>query len=69
MRSNRSADRLLIANTNLDGFSLANHGRFAKFARQIFPLYNYCKHTHVILAYTVEEYLRLNKIKSYKAFS
>ena len=29
---NRSANRLLMISTNLDGFSLANHGRFAKFA-------------------------------------
>ena len=30
---NRSANRLLIGNINLDGFSLANHGQFAKFAK------------------------------------
>ena len=30
-RINRSANKLLIVSTNLDGFSLANHGRFAKF--------------------------------------
>ena len=29
---NRSAKRLLVVSTSLDGFSLANHGRFAKFA-------------------------------------
>ena len=29
----RSVNRLLIISTNLDGFSLANHGRFAKFAK------------------------------------
>ena len=29
---NRSANRLLTVNTNLDGFSLANHGLFTKFA-------------------------------------
>ena len=29
-RMNRSANRLSIVTTNLDGFSLANHGRFAK---------------------------------------
>ena len=29
--NNRSANRLLMISTNLDGFSLANHGRFAKF--------------------------------------
>ena len=28
-----SANRLLIANTNLDGFSLVNHERFAEFAK------------------------------------
>ena len=43
-RINRSANRLLIISTNLDGFSLANHGRFAKFAnishRQSFPPYS-----------------------------
>ena len=31
-RINRSAKRLLVVSTNLDGFSLANHGRFVKFA-------------------------------------
>ena len=40
---NRSANRLLIISINLDGFSLANHKRFAKFANvspcQSFPLY------------------------------
>ena len=40
---NRSAKRLLIVNTNLDGFSLANHEQFTKFAKlfshQTFPLY------------------------------
>ena len=30
---NRSANRLLIVITKLDGFSLANHGRFTKFAK------------------------------------
>ena len=30
---NRSANRLPIVTTNLDGFSLANHRRFAKFAK------------------------------------
>ena len=30
---NGSGNRLLIVNTNLDGFSLANHRRFAKFAK------------------------------------
>ena len=42
-RMNRSANRLSIVTTNLDDFSLANHGRFAKFAklspRQTFPPY------------------------------
>ena len=40
---NGSANRLLIVSTKLDGFSLTNHGRFAKFAKffphQIFLLY------------------------------
>ena len=40
---NRSAKGLLIVITNLDGFSLANCRRFAKFAKhspcQTFPLY------------------------------
>ena len=35
--------KVIIISKNLDGFSLANHGRFAKFAklspRQTFPLY------------------------------
>ena len=30
---NRSAKRLLIVSTNLNGFSLANHGQFIKFAK------------------------------------
>ena len=30
---NGSANGLFIVSTNLDGFSLANHGRFAKFAK------------------------------------
>ena len=32
-RINRSANRLLMISTNLDDFNLANHGRFAKFAK------------------------------------
>ena len=40
---NRSTKRLLIASTNLDGSSLANHGKFVKFSKfspnQTFPLY------------------------------
>ena len=40
---NRSAKGLLIIITTLDGFTLANHRRFAKFAKlstcQTFPLY------------------------------
>ena len=40
---NRSAKELLIVTTNLDGFSLANCRRFAKFYKlstcQTFPLY------------------------------
>ena len=49
---NRSANRLLIVSTNLDGFSLANHERFAKFAklspRQTFQLYDIkaCNHNY-----------------------
>ena len=36
----RSANKLLIVSTNLNGFSLANHGRFAKISpHQPFPLY------------------------------
>ena len=48
-RINRSANRLFIVSTNLDDFSLVNHGRFAKFAKftklsfhQTFPLYGSC---------------------------
>ena len=33
----RSADRLLIESSNWDGFSLANHGQFAKFAKLLPP--------------------------------
>ena len=36
---NRPPNRLLIVSTNLDGFSLANHGRFAKLVCQTFPVY------------------------------
>ena len=32
-RINRSANRFLTVNTNLDGFSLVNHGQFTKFAK------------------------------------
>ena len=32
-RMNRIANRLSIVTTNLDGISLVNHGRFAKFAK------------------------------------
>ena len=38
-RINRSASRVLIVITNLDGFSLANHERFTKFAN--FPPPNF----------------------------
>ena len=45
-RINRSANRLLLVSTNLDGFNLANYGQFTKFAklspRQTFPLYGSC---------------------------
>ena len=42
-RINRSANRLFIVSTNLDGFSLANHGWFAKLSPyQPFPLYGTC---------------------------
>ena len=41
---NRSANRLLIVSTTLDGFSLVNHRRFTKFTKlspcQTFPLYS-----------------------------
>ena len=39
----RSANRLINVSTNLDGFSLVNHGQFTKFTKldccQIFPQY------------------------------
>ena len=35
---NRSANKLLIISTNLDGYSSANDGRFAKFAKLPPPL-------------------------------
>ena len=45
-RMNRSAIGLSMVTINLDGFSLANRRRFAKFAklspRQTFPLYGNC---------------------------
>ena len=44
LANDRSAKRLLIVTTTLDGFSLANCRRFAKFAKfsthQTFPLYS-----------------------------
>ena len=47
-RMNRSAKGLSMVTTNLDGFSLANRRRFAKFAklspRQTFPLYGIYYH-------------------------
>ena len=43
LQINKSANRLLIVSTNLDGYSLANDEWFAKFAKlfscQTFPLY------------------------------
>ena len=42
-RMHRFSHKVIIISKNLNGFSLANHGRFAKFAklspRQTFPLY------------------------------
>ena len=39
-RMNRSANRLSIVTTNLDDFSLVNHGQFANLSpHQTFPLY------------------------------
>ena len=51
---NRSANRLLIINANLDGFSLANHERFAEFANiplPKFPSLRYIKQLWAILQY------------------
>ena len=40
LQINRTANRLLIISTNLDGFSLVNHGRFANVSPcQSFPPY------------------------------
>ena len=47
-RINRSANRLLIVRTNLDGFNLANHGRFTKFANLRPP------HHQTFLLYGIE---------------
>ena len=50
-RINRSANRLLIVSTNLDGFSLTNRGQFAKHSPcQTFLLYG----TYVNLVIVVE---------------
>ena len=42
-RMHRFSHKVIIISKNLNGFSLANHGRFTKFAklspRQTFPLY------------------------------
>ena len=59
---NGSANRLLIESINLYGFSLANHGWFAKFAKlspcQTFPLYgNICTH-NCIQAYIMCTHLK-----------
>ena len=41
LRINRSAKRLVIVRTNLDGFSLANHQHLTKLSLcQTFPLYS-----------------------------
>ena len=40
-RINRSANRLLIVSTNLDRFSLVNHGRFAKLSCYTVQHFNY----------------------------
>ena len=49
---NRSANRLLIVSTNLDGFSLANHERFAKLSRYMVD-YRVSIHAHSIVHDTV----------------
>ena len=43
---NKSANRLLIISTNLDGFSLVNHGRFAKFAKLSCYMVHSCQVCH-----------------------
>ena len=52
---NRSVNRLSIVSTKLDGFSLTNHGRFAKFAKlspcQAFLLYSITFWLRSILAF------------------
>ena len=67
---NRSAKRLLTVITNLDGFSLANHGRFAKFPpvklsrymvletidNRTAPLYYLCRNTAGDVLWTDLEY-------------
>ena len=56
-RINRSANRLLIINNNLDGFSLANHGRFAKFANVSpppkFPSIQYLASSHGCVSFAL----------------
>ena len=49
---NTSTNRLLIVNTNLDGFSLVDHGWFAKFAKlSCFTVYRKL-HSYALYKYT-----------------
>ena len=67
---NRSANRLLIVSTNLDGSSLANHGWFTKFAklspRQTSPLYgihmtiSWCYCVFIIIVIDLQKLLTLH---------
>ena len=44
--ANGSTYRLLIISTNLDGFILANHGRFAKLSRYMYTAGIFSNFTH-----------------------
>ena len=62
---NRSANRLLIVSTNLDGFSLVNHRQFAKLSpHQTFLLYGIhvaINHFNVSSIYTGTTSLQANR--------
>ena len=54
----RSDNKLFIVSTNLNGFSLVNHGRFAMqirqtFPYQTFPLYGSSRKCHEFVTFTL----------------
>ena len=71
-RINRSANRILIVSTNLDGFSLVNHGWFTKFANfsphqsSLYTVYN--MHLQYLVSSSIPDVTlygkRINKINN-----